>query len=237
MSTNCLVTKLKATVNNPELYGIDEYRGILSDTSVRFGSGGFGVPDTSVTVKVTGGYMTIPGSSEHLTEYTIENTNTFGGGAGSITFVKTAQNDEPAFVSVYPYTNFLFIRLNPYGIWQKLSKFAFIPRLGQLTAGPLYGDISSLNGNIALNTLTLGGMQSVTGSAESLFEAQFSNGRTSGNFTINCYSKKISFHDYYMGDPGKPSVLTATFSASGITVKNNNSVTIATYDGSAWTYV
>ena len=121
----------------------------------------------------------------------------------------------------------------------------------------LRGDISSIIGNTGLTKIIcfssglngdiadLGGLVSLTaavfhsgskhanihGTVESFVEAQWSNNRRSGTVELDVIDTGCTLNEVPVTRG-----LSVTFSASNVVVKNGSNETMATYDGSTWTY-
>lgn len=71
----------------------------------------------------------------------------------------------------------------------------------------------------------------ITGSAESGFEKIWSEGKRTGSMIL-----QVGEPQTWKGSVSSGNVLNATFDEYGITITNSSNVTVATYNGSSWTY-
>lgn len=243
MTNNCLVTKLKGVVNNPNLPKL----GILPISVYAEGSPSqasrsirIEVKDTSAgsTLKAVGGYFASSYSGTYnLTEVSTDNTH--------VAVVFSENKDFEVEVS-----NKYDIKTIVYGLGTgfKLSDIGFyannIESIQNSAEGNAHvtGDIADLGICTKLTLFRNPYATGLYGRLEDLIEKQIANGRTSGTLVLRINTPTITFGTNYTMQPNTKYYF--VFAASGklCTVGTGDNAStemsqeIGSYDGSTWTW-
>lgn len=243
---NCILTKLKGSVNNDNLpifgeiqLGVDDER--VSTINIQ--------ADGALRYKLTGnGYFTDSTGTE---DYGKETTSS------GVVYVKSNESctvkvidQSYAMTSIFAvqgafiHAESLAFRKNTLrsidmldnsGIQGSISGEGIFKNLTYFAISDWNMDtpvnINIFNGNTSTDTIYVSNGDKLEGTIESLLESIWNASKRSGSITLAFYgSPNVKFRDNYTFYNG-----TATFSSAGISVTQEGGQTFS-YDGSSWTY-
>ena len=199
---DCLITTLKAAVNDSSLLKIGERKITL-----------YPLTDSSLIEQITikaGEKVTFTYKDSQGVVTTRE---LIGNGRVQYFQLITNEKQEATFCTTYP-----IIRIRPYNIGFDIGIFDYSEELSLLEIGTnteerynrITGDISSLGNCINLTSINATN-QDVYGKVEELASKMYKNGRTSGSLSVYAGGTRVTYNGALVTGSG----VTVTFSSEG----------------------
>lgn len=241
MSNNCLITKLKGSIDNENLpqYGECIVTGMVKTVDANFGAKGRGFSGSGLIAKILDERYQFANAQNEPIGRTIEGDNLFlllyNSGDASLLNKKV----DIHLTSKYTLTTMWNGNYGGFGALP-ISMFKYSTKLQSFGGdnSAVYGDISDVATLPQLRFMCFGNCYDAYGTLEDFTEKQIQNGRTSGTIAL----QNVTFGNIKFNGVGGDKSGTGTIVYNGNTAtvtykfKDEENTMIGTFDGSHWTY-